>query len=372
MLLWHFFFIWDQFLVEFIFLFYLFVANLFELILIFFFPSILSIYYRNIITGVSFPSINPSVIIFFYYQRIYRRTKNYRWNIHRQRISVSDFVGKLITDGICVLRRRKNSVGKTVKSCSDLKTWDRLEILGWYRGSCRKTANGKIKESCDCPCWLINWQNKKKNITKAVFVSWKLVSEKSLFKLSCVSLPVGKLINRKHFPVNGKHFPVKEKFGLVCFSGKCFSFILSGKHFVEVVKNLEMLYYLLIISNLVLKLLIAIYILFWIFIFQFDPLEFNFYINFGRYFCNCYLLFPYYFLIEIFYLSNLILILLIVTYFIWNNLWNVNYYYFNFFIFQFFLFLRFDLYYFDYFFLFEIIYEIIYFFNFILIQLFNL
>jgi len=50
------------------------------------------------------------------------------------------------------------------------------------------------------------------------------------------------------------------KFGLV--PGKCFPFILGGKHFPEVVKNLEMLYYLLIISNLVLKLLIAIYILF--------------------------------------------------------------------------------------------------------------
>jgi hypothetical protein len=37
---------------------------------------------------------------------------------------------------------------------------------------------------------------------------------------------------------------------------------LGGKHFPEVVKNLEMSYYLLIISNLVLKLLIAIYILF--------------------------------------------------------------------------------------------------------------
>jgi hypothetical protein len=42
---------------------------------------------------------------------------------------------------------------------------------------------------------------------------------------------------------------------------------LGGKHFPEVVKNLEMSYYLLIISNLVLKLLIAIYILFRIFIF---------------------------------------------------------------------------------------------------------
>jgi len=73
--------------------------------------------------------------------------------------------------------------------------------------------------------------------------------------------------------------------------------------------------------------------LFWIFIFQFHLLKFNFYIKFGPYFYNCYLLFPCYFFIEIFYVSNLVLILLIVTYFIWNNLWNVNYYYFNFFIF---------------------------------------
>jgi hypothetical protein len=114
---------------------------------------------------------------------------------------------------------------------------------------------------------------------------------------------------------------------------------LGGKHFPEVVKNLEMSYYLLIISNLVLKLLIAIYILFWIFIFQFHLLKFNFYINFGTYFYNCYLLFTYHFFIEIFYLSNLIIILLIVTYFIWNNLWNVNYYYLNLFIFHFFYFL---------------------------------
>jgi len=37
---------------------------------------------------------------------------------------------------------------------------------------------------------------------------------------------------------------------------------LGRKHFPEVVKNLEVSYYLMIISNLVLKLLIAIYILF--------------------------------------------------------------------------------------------------------------
>ena len=80
-------------------------------------------------------------------------------------------------------------------------------------------------------------------------------------------------------------------------------------------KNLEILYYLLIISNLVLKHLTKFDCYIYI-IFQFHPLEFNFYINFGSHFYNCYLLFPYHFLIEIFYLSNLVLILLIVTYFI--------------------------------------------------------
>jgi len=128
------------------------------------------------------------------------------------------------------------------------------------------------------------------------------------------------------------------KKNLAWFSEKYFPFILSGKHFLKVIKNLEMSYYLLIILNLVLKFLIAIYILFWIFVFQFHSLEFNFYINFGPHFYNCYLLFPYHFLIESFYLSHLVLILLIVTYFIWNNLWNTNYYYFNFFIFHFFIF----------------------------------
>jgi len=132
------------------------------------------------------------------------------------------------------------------------------------------------------------------------------------------------------------------------FQESVFLFILGGKHFPEIVKNLEMLYYFLITSNLVLKLLIPIYILFWIFVFQFHPLKFDFYINLDPHFYNCYLLFLYHFLIEIFYLSNLILILLIVTYFIWNNLWNSNYYYFNFFYLLIFLFVRFDLYYFFY------------------------
>jgi hypothetical protein len=155
-----------------------------------------------------------------------------------------------------------------------------------------------------------------------VFISWKLIFRKSLFKFCCVYLPLKKLIN-------GKHFPVKEKFGLV--SRKVFSFYFGRKTLSGNYKKIRNIIYLLIISNLILKLLIVIYILFWIFIFQFHPLEFNFYINFGPYFYNCYFLFPYHFLIEIFYLSNLVLVLLIGTYFIWNNLWNVNYYYFNFF-----------------------------------------
>jgi hypothetical protein len=50
---------------------------------------------------------------------------------------------------------------------------------------------------------------------KAVFVSGK-----PFFKLSCVCLPLEKL-------VNGKHFPVKGKFGLV--SEKVFSFYFGRK-----------------------------------------------------------------------------------------------------------------------------------------------
>jgi hypothetical protein len=41
-----------------------------------------------------------------------------------------------------------------------------------------------------------------------MFVSRKLVFGKPLSKLSCVCLPLGKLVNEKHFPVKGK-------FGLV-------------------------------------------------------------------------------------------------------------------------------------------------------------
>jgi len=64
-------------------------------------------------------------------------------------------------------------------------------------------------------------------VFKVVFLFWKLVFGKPFFKLSCVCLPLGKLVNGKHFPVNEKHFPVKEKFGLV--SRKVFSFYFWWK-----------------------------------------------------------------------------------------------------------------------------------------------
>ena len=48
----------------------------------------------------------------------------------------------------------------------------------------------------------------RKVFSKAVFVFRKVFSGKPLSKLSCVCLPLEKL-------VNGKHFPDKGKFGLV-------------------------------------------------------------------------------------------------------------------------------------------------------------
>jgi len=164
-----------------------------------------------------------------------------------------------------------------------------------------------------------------------MFVFWKVVGFwKTIFQTFPCLFTIRKVGQRKTF-FN------QRKIGLG-FQESVFLKNLDGKHFLKVVKNLEISYYLLIISNLVLRFLIAIYILFWIFIFQFHFLKFNFYINLDPHFYNCNLFFPYHFFIEIFYLSNLILILLI---------WNVNYYYFNFFIFHIF-FYRFDLYYFDY------------------------
>jgi hypothetical protein len=63
----------------------------------------------------------------------------------------------------------------------------------------------------------------------AVFVFRKVVSGKPLSKLSCVCLPLEKLVNGKHFPVkknlawfSEKCFP--RKFGRKTLSGSCEKF----------------------------------------------------------------------------------------------------------------------------------------------------
>ena len=161
---------------------------------------------------------------------------------------------------------------------------------------------------------------------KVVFVFQKL-----FFKFFYICLSLEKLVNGKHFPVNGKHFTVKEKFGLI--SRKVFSFYFGRK---TLSKNYEKFKNFILLNDYIKfgSQTFDCYIYFVLNIFfSISSLQIDFYINFSLYFYNCYLLFPYHFLIEIFYLSNLVIILLIVTYFIWNNLWNGNHYYFNF-IFQ--------------------------------------
>ena len=74
-----------------------------------------------------------------------------------------------------------------------------------------------------------------------MFVSRKVVSGKPLFKLSCVCLPLENVVNGKHFPVNKNTFwstentfQSKEKFGLV--SRKVF-FLLAVFVFRKVVSG---------------------------------------------------------------------------------------------------------------------------------------
>jgi len=120
---------------------------------------------------MEFPSVYPSVnllvikkyyyqgiyrwneagnFIFFYYQRIYRRTKNYRRKIHRRSIFVGDFVGKLITNGKCVwclsllwssiLRLRMWDLGKKAKGKGKAGEWG-LSIVEWSGGKVNKFCN---------------------------------------------------------------------------------------------------------------------------------------------------------------------------------------------------------------------------------------
>ena len=81
------------------------------------------------------------------------------------------------------------------------------------------------------------------------------------------------------------------------FAGKCFLKTFGGKHFSEVVKNLEMLLFADYIKFDPQTFDRYIYFVFNIY-FQFHLLKFYFYINFGPYFYNYYLLFSYHFLLK--------------------------------------------------------------------------
>jgi hypothetical protein len=66
-----------------------------------------------------------------------------------------------------------------------------------------------------------------------VFVSWKVFSEKPLSELFCVCLPLEKLVNGKHFPVNGKFGLVFRKVFFFYFGRKTLSG--SGEKFKNII-----------------------------------------------------------------------------------------------------------------------------------------
>jgi hypothetical protein len=77
------------------------------------------------------------------------------------------------------------------------------------KGGQRKTLSGQrkhfsVKEKFDLV-------SRKVFSLLAMFVFRKVVSGKPLSKLSCICLPLEKLVNRKHFPVKGKFSLVFRK-----------------------------------------------------------------------------------------------------------------------------------------------------------------
>jgi hypothetical protein len=63
----------------------------------------------------------------------------------------------------------------------------------------------------------------KNFLFQVMFVSRNLLFGKLLFKLSCVCLPLEKLVNRKHFPVKGKFGLVSRKVFSLNFGRKTLS-----------------------------------------------------------------------------------------------------------------------------------------------------
>jgi len=99
---------------------------------------------------------------------------------------------------------------KTKGNCISERNKAKSEQIHRMNSSARLRAS--ITRILQSGIFFLFWKKKE---MKAMFVSRKVVSGKSLSKLSCVCLSLEKLVNGKHFPVNGKHFPVKEKFGMV-------------------------------------------------------------------------------------------------------------------------------------------------------------
>ena len=160
------------------------------------------------------------------------------------------------------------------------KPWREKLRGNWVWGACPNSLRDSVVGQCFfCDIYAMF-------VYEIIF--WKIIFLNYFF----VCLTLEKLVNKKTLFNQRKIW-----FG---FQESVFLENLDGKLFSEIVKNLKMSYYLLIISNLILKLLIAIYILFWIFIFQFHLLKFNFYINFGPHFYNCYLFFSYHFFLKFF------------------------------------------------------------------------
>jgi len=139
-----------------------------------------------------------------------------------------------------------------------------------------------------------------------------LLHEKWLFKNYFLNLFIFYLLLKKLF--NKKHFIINEKFRLI----------------YRKIKFDEKFYKYLLICWLF-QIWFSIFWLLYFFLFY--PLEFDFCINLGPYSFYCYLFFSYYFfnwIFFIYYIWSLFFLLLFI--FIWNNLWNFNF--FNFIIFQ--------------------------------------
>ena len=74
-------------------------------------------YFQQDFFCAHFPSVKLSI---FFTERISNRISNYRRTLFRWTYSIGELVDKIFTDGMVILCRRKNSIDKIVKCCSDV------------------------------------------------------------------------------------------------------------------------------------------------------------------------------------------------------------------------------------------------------------